>query len=354
MKALESRLPANAQSFNIITFTDGIDVGSSNPILWDKHSFDGQNFTGKTAEYLQWLNEQLETTTIKGYPITASLYGVAGTDVDDLAVFQENLAKLATPRGQTNTSIDFNGLSETFGQIASSLNVSSTSFDLYITPSDNGTMYKMTFDNVTDEEDSQVYFTGTYNYSGGTHRLTDIQYTGMTGSVTDVTGTEDGRKVKFSFGTFSLSSGQSIEKNYIQQWIKAPNKDNWQRNSEYDSGNTTTVAKSSAVIYLVLDSSRSLSDANVASIKTAAKNFIDVLYTKYNGTETAKPTSAPANLQAAALYADSIKLTWNSVSGATSYNSSYARRPLSPRLKADSNSIARFDDARYICDFIAK
>jgi hypothetical protein len=34
--------------------------------------------------------------------------------------------------------------------------------------------------------------------------------------------------------------------------------------------------------------------------------------------------------------------------------SCYARTPLSPMLKVDSNSIARFNDARYIIDFIAR
>ena len=287
MKALESRLPANAQSFNIITFTDGLDVGSTSSILWRDRPLDKQNFTGKTAEYLQWLNEQLETTTIKGYPITASSYGVAGSDVSERDVFQANLAKLATSKGQTNTSIDFNELSKTFGEIASGLNVSSTSFDLYITPSDNGTVYKMTFDSkVNSEADSKVYFTGTYNYDKGTHTLTDIKYSGVDASLTNVKGVEVGRKVKFGFGSFALSSGSLVQEN-IQQWVKAPDR-NWQRNSEYDQGNTTTVEKSSAVIYLVLDSSKSLTDANVASIKAAAQSFIDALYLNYAGAENAE------------------------------------------------------------------
>jgi hypothetical protein len=341
MKGLESRLPANAQSFDIITFTDGIDVGSGGSTLWRDEPLDGQNFTGNTADYLTWLNTQLETTKIKGYPITASSYGVAGSDVTDSNVFKDNLAKLATSTGQTSTSIKFDELSDTFGQIASGLNVSSTSFDLYITQGDNGTVYKMTFDNVTDEDKSQVYFSGTYNYSNGTHTLTDIQYVGMEGSVTSITGTEVGRKVKFRFGTFSLSSG-SIVKDHIQQWFKSPNATNWQRNSEYDQQNTTTVDKSSAVIYLVLDSSKSLSNDNVSSIKAAAKNFIDVLYDKYNGITA--PSSAPTNLKATALSTDTIELTWSPVSGAKSYKIYYAMSTTGTYYFADSNTTTSYID----------
>jgi hypothetical protein len=38
----------------------------------------------------------------------------------------------------------------------------------------------------------------------------------------------------------------------------------------------------------------------------------------------------------------------------SNYNSCYARSPLSPVLKADSNSIAFFSEAMYICAFTAK
>jgi hypothetical protein len=54
---------------------------------------------------------------------------------------------------------------------------------------------------------------------------------------------------------------------------------NWNVNSEYQyrKGLDTAEKKHSAVIYLVLDSSKSLTPDNVTAIKTAAKKFIELV-----------------------------------------------------------------------------
>jgi hypothetical protein len=339
MKGLESKLPTNSRSFNIITFTDGLDVGSTDPALWDTAPLDGQNFGGKTdTEYLTWLNTQLESTRIKNNAITASAYGVMGSDVGNQQTFANNLAKLVTASGESSTSIPFSQLSDKFGAIAQSLDVTTTtaSFDLKAKPptQGNGTKIRMTFDTgVTNPDNSQIYFTGTYNYNTGTYTLNDIEYHGITGSVTSVTGTRSGMgPINFHFDNFSLSGGGQVTPSNVQQWIKGPNDANWNRNSEYDQNNTVTsnTTKSSALIYLVLDSSKSLEDNDIVSIRNAVKNFIDVLYDKYYGTNsgngpdnpgssTPSPTAAPTNIQAQSLSPDTIRITWSPVSGATVY-----------------------------------
>ncbi len=296
LRGMESKLPEKTKFCNIITFTDGLDVGSLSPIIWNSEALDGQNFGGKTGdEYLQWLSSQLETTKIKGQLVTASAYGVAGSDVSpsDMETFKSNLRKLTTTSGECNTSITFDELKQKFGEIAQSLNVVTinTSFNLLITPpsTGNGTVYKMTFDNIgtasSDADNSNVYFTGTYNYADGKYTLSNIEYKGIQCNNTSITGTVKGKKVQFHFDTFELENGK-IKDAKIQQWFKGPSATAWQRNSEYDQSNTTTSTtdKSSAVIYLVLDSSKSLTESNVTSIRNAAINFIDVLYEKYNKT----------------------------------------------------------------------
>jgi|GEM_PF-2880142 len=296
LRGMESKLPEKTKFCNIITFTDGLDVGSLSPIIWNSEALDGQNFGGKTGdEYLQWLSSQLETTKIKGQLVTASAYGVAGSDVSpsDMETFKSNLKKLTTTTGECNTSITFDELKQKFGEIAQSLNVVTinTSFNLLITPpsTGNGTVYKMTFDNIgtasSDADNSNVYFTGEYNYADGKYTLSNIEYKGIQCYDTSITGTVEGKKVQFHFDTFKLENGK-IEDAKIQQWFKGPSATAWQRNSEYDQSNTTTSTtdKSSAVIYLVLDSSKSLTESNVTSIRNAAINFIDVLYEKYNKT----------------------------------------------------------------------
>jgi uncharacterized repeat protein (TIGR02543 family) len=291
MKGLESRLPTNAKSFNIITFTDGVDVGSANPILWQQSPLDGQNFAGDNPAYLTWLSSQLATTTIKGFPVVASAYGAPGEDVADTATFTSNLSKLTTPSGEVNTSIPFDQLSAKFGEIAASLDVTTTTtaFNMLITPNSNGDKYKMTFDNIgsdpaVDLPTSNTYFVGTYNYSNGAYTISNIEYHGITCPATSVTGAVAGNKVKFVFDNFSLNSGP-INKDYIRQWIMDAGTSGYHHNQEYDKQGTTDsqTTKSTAVIYLVLDSSKSLSDDQPDVIKNAALNFIDVLYDKYYG-----------------------------------------------------------------------
>ena len=297
LRGMESKLPEKTKFCNIITFTDGLDVGSLSPIIWNSEALDGQNFGGKTEnEYLYWLGSQLATTKIKGQLVTASAYGVAGSDVSpsDMETFKSNLKKLTTTSGECNTSITFDQLKQKFGEIAQSLNVVTinTSFNLLITPpsTGNGTVYKMTFDNIgtasSDADNSNVYFTGEYNYADGKYTLSNIEYKGIQCYNTSITGTVEGKKVQFHFDTFKLENGK-IKDAKIQQWFKGTSATAaWQRNSEYDQSNTTTSTtdKSSAVIYLVLDSSKSLTESNVTSIRNAAINFIDVLYEKYNNT----------------------------------------------------------------------
>ena len=295
LKSQEATFPKKTQSCNIITFTDGLDLGSTNPALW-KEPIDGQKFGNKDGKvYLEWLHDQLEKVKVKEQPVTASAYGVQGKDIEGteaITKFKNNIEQLKTANGKAVTKDSFDELGDEFGKIAKDLTIvtNHTSFDLLIIPptSGSGTVYKMTFDNIgtssSNADDSAVYFTGTYDYdeSTETYTLKDIQYSGITCSQTSITGIENDGIVKFHFDNFNLNSG-TIIKDYIQQWYKAKDATTWQRNSEYEQGNTTTtkVDKHSAIIYLVLDSSKSLSSSDVSKVRNAAKDFIDTLQTQY-------------------------------------------------------------------------
>jgi Mg-chelatase subunit ChlD len=59
---------------------------------------------------------------------------------------------------------------------------------------------------------------------------------------------------------------------------------NWQVNSEYSIGGSTSVhvEKRSALIYLVLDASNSLNPTQIGTIRNAAIDFINLLYDRLN------------------------------------------------------------------------
>ena len=310
IKDMESRLPDNTQSINIITFTDGVDVGSLSPILWNSSPLEGFEFYDDVTgyEYLTWLHDELTDTHVKNNSIAASAYGVAGDDVtgSDLVLFEQNMASLATDSGEYSTSIQFSDLSTKFGEIAANLNVTdtNTSFDLLLTPptAGNGTVFKMTFDDILDADSSTEWFTGEYRYSGGTYILNNLTYTGIESREgypslpSSVTGTVVGSEVKFHFDSLNLSGTPLTERNNVQQWTKGPGASSWQRISEYTKGDaaSSTTTQKTAVIYLVLDSSRSLSESNANDIRDAAKNFIDVLYQRYEENLTYTVTVADA------------------------------------------------------------
>ncbi|MDR1398919.1 MAG: hypothetical protein LBJ41_03245 [Treponema sp.] len=294
---MDLRLPDNTQSINIITFTDGVDVGSISPILWGNSPLAGFDFYDDVTgdEYLTWIHEQLAHTEVKNNFITASAYGVAGDDINasDMAIFENNMASLATQSGEHSTSIQFNELSAKFGEIATGLNVmnTNTSFNLLLTPPSggNGTIFKMTFDNIQDADSSTEWFTGEYRYSGGTYTLSNLQYAGIASGEgysplpSSLTGTVVGSEIQYYFDSLNLSGIPLTERTNVQQWFKNPGASDWQHLVEYDKGDaaSSTTEQKTAVIYLILDSSKSLSESNAAEIRQAAKDFIDAVYQRY-------------------------------------------------------------------------
>ena len=73
-------------SVNLITFTDGLDQGSL--MVNSNYSTD--------EEYLNALSNKINTTKVKGLPLTAYSIGLRGSDVTNYALFQNNLNKLAS------------------------------------------------------------------------------------------------------------------------------------------------------------------------------------------------------------------------------------------------------------------
>jgi hypothetical protein len=93
--------------------------------------------------------------------------------------------------------------------------------------------------------------------------------------------------------TFNGLSNFTEPLNLISQWTQGAN-GAWQINSEYATRSSarTDTTENSAVVYLALDSSNSLSDNYIAQIREAAKRFISILYKQQQ--ETTPPAQAQA------------------------------------------------------------
>ncbi|MDR1985983.1 MAG: hypothetical protein LBP88_03290 [Treponema sp.] len=76
----------------------------------------------------------------------------------------------------------------------------------------------------------------------------------------------------------------STDESKAKQWLMAPDAAAWQVNSEYDVGGATNTQteKRSAIIYLVLDSSKSLNITQIATVRSTITDFINSLYNQLN------------------------------------------------------------------------
>ncbi|MHC6204687.1 hypothetical protein ACYULU_16020 [Breznakiellaceae bacterium SP9] len=275
--------PDNLASVNVVTFTDGLDQGSTSLGL---APLEGQNFGGGSSDsYRAYLQTQIASRPVAGYPITAFSAGVQGSDVTDMDRFAGSLKALASKPENFYKLDNFSQLNEKFGKIADGLTVTSTivTFTM-VTPSfDPGTRIRMTFDAGENAggrpEASQRYIEGTVALKAdrSSYVLKDIVYAGGMGSLSgaEIEGSMNDQEVRYVFENFQ---GYHEGTDTVRQWTRSGS--GWQINSEYKLGNSTRVEtrKNSAVVYLVLDNSSSMSTADITAIRNAGNQFIQTLY----------------------------------------------------------------------------
>jgi hypothetical protein len=350
LKIRDTQYPANLDSVNVVTFTDGLDNGSTGKSA--QSPIEEQTFDSDDA-YTAYLSGQIGSRTIASKPITAYSVGIQGNDVTDTTKFQNDLAKIASA-GKSQTLTDFENLQATFTSIANGLQIAhtSTTFTMKTTLLASGTKVRMTFDvtgtAATDGAGSAKYIEGTITRTGtGTsmvYTFGSITYAGGLGSSQGsgpITGTINGSEVNFAF-TGVAGYTPATEESKVKQWLMTSGSTAWQVNSEYDVGGATNtqIEKRSSIIYLVLDASKSLNTTQIGQIRSAVNEFITSLYNQLNGSgntgndsntddghiggntdsgNSGSSLSAPTGVSAYAESSGSIFVSWSSVSGAQYY-----------------------------------
>lgn len=268
-----SPIPDELINVTLVTFTDGLDLGSwrMNPI-----------FTSETA-YLNAVHNRIMNDELGGVHITAYAIGLKGSDVTDTARFRYDLRMLSSD--PDHNALEVSNISEVnaqFREVAAQLNSASlftTDITLLLPAPDPGTRVRFTFDNVTSAENSYYYIDATYTFSNGVGILSDIVYEGLTStSGTVVTGVAQGIFDRFVFTDIKDNLQQQVSTSNIKQWYYVPSTQQWQRNSEFTTSNTTTSQQqhNSAMVMLVLDCSSSLG-SGFSTMKSSANNFLDIL-----------------------------------------------------------------------------
>ena len=131
-------------SVNMITFTDGLDQGS---VMMNR------NYSSSSA-YLTAMNKRIGDTRIKELPLNAYTVGLRGNDVSDIAMFQNNLSKLASSGDNAFEVSSIYDLRDKLQDIANqiiSINTRQT-ISVKIPGADNGTLSRFVFDGKTPDE----------------------------------------------------------------------------------------------------------------------------------------------------------------------------------------------------------
>ena len=265
-------LPEDLRSVSIITFTDGLDLGSYGDSEYDSGD-----------EYVRAISNRIFTEKVHNLPLNAYCIGMKGDDVGDEEKFRSDLQKLSSSSENAMLVSNMSEVNEKFKQIASSLYKENVmqSLALKIPLPEKNQQLRFTFDvsgnSSVDASNSQIHIDFQFD-SKSNPEIKYIIYEGITGSRTTIMGTtKDKYWYSYDFGGISLSAGGTVPTDNVKEWYLDSN-GQWQINSEFDGGANVEVSTevSSAAVILVLDCSSSLG-GEVLNMKNTAKDFIKTL-----------------------------------------------------------------------------
>lgn len=266
-------LPQDITHGALVVFTDGLDLGSY-------ALTDGKYPSGE--QYLKGLQKRIQTMRLaNGAALDVYVIGVIGKDVSDQTSFRDTLSGLASKKDNVHQISEIRELDATFSSILKSLTTvtTSTTLNLTIPAVEPNQKVRFTFDATGKENaaESKLYIEGTFTVNQKLFSLENLEYEGV--------GSTSGAKVRHSamqgnnltFAFRDLTLGSGLEVGNIREWILQNGK--WQINSEFKpiENTNTEVRQTSAVVYLVLDSSSSLG-SDFEAVKKAASDFVYTLY----------------------------------------------------------------------------
>lgn len=265
----KSKFPDDLENVSIITFTDGLDQGSS-----------AKNTKYQSASaYLETIQKRIRSTKINGLNIDTYSIGLKGQDVKDEVQFKSNLKGLASSDENIMEVASMDEVNDKFMQLAASLYKKNTNQSLTLTIPQpyNNTKIRFTFDIETENAtNSACYIEGVFR--DGT--LTQTKYKGMSSSSgSTIKGESYGSiNISFTFDNLALEAGNELTISRIKQWEWVESSSLWQVNSEFDPDKSTEtiMEMQSAIIILLLDCSSSLG-SDFEKVKQTAQNFIKAL-----------------------------------------------------------------------------
>lgn len=268
--------PPKLKNVALVTFTDGLDnVSLAN------NEFNPENYSS-TSAYCDALHNKIMNEAVHDLSVKAYTIGLKGSDVTDDAMFNNNLNKLASSSDNVFLVSNMNEALSRFAEIADNLNSTSTSVNVGVDiPGgyDDGQVLRFTFDNINAATSSSLYIEATFHRTNG-RTLANITYHGFMFGATTLSSTSSGTYCHFQFDDLKYTNGNSISQSDISKiklW-KKNSAGNWDRESEFDPTNSSTVTSdnNSALIVLVLDCTTSLG-SDFSKMQAAGNRFVERL-----------------------------------------------------------------------------
>jgi hypothetical protein len=298
--------PVDVTSISLLTFTDGLDQGSTMPSL-PSIGRDGITFARKTSEesrqILRTQFDNLQTDGVllnngKRIPVDVYSIGLMGDDVSDERAFQQSLQDIATRPEMGIKADNLEMVKTEFDRIAKDLSIKSNETTLSIPGPAPGTRVRWTFDIPSAEETddpsynfseaaigSRYYIEGEFSYDSydGTPVMRNITYSGVSSRVkegAEIQGTQNSKNSAMLDFIFPELESGSTENDDVRQWTMEPGR-NWQPNKETNRGIEDITTQSTAVIYIALDQSKSMSQEGINQVSQAVRDFIGVFVPEY-------------------------------------------------------------------------
>ncbi|MDR2444648.1 MAG: SPOR domain-containing protein [Spirochaetaceae bacterium] len=277
-----SRLPGNLDSVTIITFTDGTDTSSTDVDFAPLEDRDFRRRSSAVA-YRNYISQQLSTRKIGGVRVNAWSIGIPGRDIQNNAEFTETLKAVASRPDNVSEFSEVSQMDERLTEIADGLNIYTPRMNLTLsTPAyPINTLVRITFDSDISAPDLSEHFVDarvSWDEGNKSYVLSNITPYG-------IRYTESNRLYGKRNSTgidYSIVLNSDFHVSNVRQWYAQPGEDSfaWLQNSEFFASKTAdfTHERKSAIVYLVLDSSSSLTDKVIGDIRNAIGVFINKLY----------------------------------------------------------------------------
>ncbi|MDR2601785.1 MAG: SPOR domain-containing protein [Spirochaetaceae bacterium] len=303
----EGRLPRNVENVTVITFTDGLDVSSTDSSF---EPLEGKDFRPKSGgspeEYKNYIISELKTRKIAGKNIDAWTIGVEGKNVKNNWTFTQLIREMSTDSEHYAVLSDIKQLEWNLSSLADVFNIYTSLINVtFTTPSyPVGTTVRITFDGeVGDPNKARYWIEGDVDWVNGKYVLTNLCSNGVRlGDAENVLGLRTSRGIEYT-----IRLNDDFYEANMRQWQLPPDvqnlSSNWVLIHDFFREKSMDLMRTrkSSIIYLILDCNPSLKNEEINSIRGAVQSFIEKLYAGVSSGVKIKPIGSVPLQQIAAV-----------------------------------------------------